>query len=174
MFRLVLISSCLASIAFAQVTVTGKNGKTGKVGAGGVDVQNANGKVKVNAGGTSVKVEATDSDDADEKVVEVDQNGPLPAAKDGTWIVEGQGRTETHACAANEDVRLDGQGHTITLTGPCRNIVVNGQGSVVTTDVAAKIEANGMNNQVKWKKAASGKKPVISLSGMNNAAPQVK
>ncbi|MER2562001.1 MAG: DUF3060 domain-containing protein [Myxococcaceae bacterium] len=173
MFRLVLISSCLASLAFAQVTVTGKNGKTVKVGAGGVDVQNANGKVKVNAGGTSVKVEAAD-DDADEKTVEVDGNGPVPAAKDGTWIVEGQGRTESHVCAANEDVRLDGQGHTITLTGPCRNIVVNGQGSVVTTDVAAKIEANGMNNQVKWKKAATGKKPVISLSGMNNAAPQVK
>lgn len=169
MFRLALISSCLASIAFAQVTVTGKNGKTVKVGAGGVDVQNANGtKVKVN--GNTVKVEADD----DEKTVEVDQQGVVPTAKDGAWVVEGQGRTETHACAANEDVRVEGQGHTITLTGPCRNITVDGQGSVVTTDVAAKIEANGMNNQVKWKKAASGKKPVISLSGMNNGAPQVK
>ncbi|MBM4777442.1 MAG: DUF3060 domain-containing protein [Archangiaceae bacterium] len=170
MFRLVLLTSCLASIAFAQVTVTGKNGKTVKVGAGGVEVQNATGKVKVNTGGTSVKVESDD-----EKTVEVDDDGVAPtAAKDGTWLVEGQGRTETHACAANEDVRIEGQGHTITLTGPCRTITVNGQGSVVTTDVAAKIEANGMNNQVKWKKAATGKKPVISLSGMNNGAPQVK
>lgn len=170
MFRLVLISSCLASIAFAQVTVTGKNGKTVKVGAGGVDVQNANGKVKVNTTGTTVKVESDD----DEKTVEVDQAGVVPTTKDGTWLVEGQGRTETHACVANEDVRVEGQGHTITLTGPCRNITVDGQGSVVTTDVAAKIEANGMNNEVKWKKAATGKKPVISLSGMNNGAPQVK
>lgn len=169
MFRLVLLTSCLASIAFAQVTVTGKNGKSVKVGAGGVEVQNATGKVKVNAGGTTVKVES------DEKTVEVDEDGVVPTTtKDGAWLVEGQGRTETHACAANEDVRVEGQGHTITLTGPCRNITVDGQGSVVTTDVAAKIEANGMNNQVKWKKAATGKKPVISLSGMNNGAPQVK
>ena len=118
--------------------------------------------------------EATAADEGDEKSVEVYQNGPFPTAKDGTWLVEGQGRTETHACTANEDVRVEGQGHTITLTGPCRNITVDGQGSVVTTDLAAKIEANGMNNQVKWKKAATGKKPVISLNGMNYAAPQVK
>jgi hypothetical protein len=44
MFRLVLLSSCLASIAFAQVVVTGKNGKTVKIGTGAtiqVDVLDA-------------------------------------------------------------------------------------------------------------------------------------
>jgi hypothetical protein len=155
-----LLAACFALTASAQVTVKGKDGKVVKVGAEGVEVENANGKVKVNAGGTAVEAEA--DDDAPQ------------AAKPGEWLVDGQGRTETHACAKDEDVRVEGQGHTVTLTGPCRSVRVEGQANTVTTDVAAVIIAEGQGNKVSWKKAAIGKKPKISLSGQNNAAPQVK
>jgi Protein of unknown function (DUF3060) len=193
MFRLVLLSSCIASIAFAQVTVTGKNGKTVKIGSGttGVDVQSGNKQVKVKTGTTGVQVEGTDAADdaaavaaktegasATVKVapgtVAVENAGPAPVAADGKWVIQGQGRTETHACAANEDIEVNGQGHTLTFTGPCRTLRVNGQGNTVVTDVAASIFANGMNNTVSWKNGADGKKPKISLGGMSNAAPQVK
>lgn len=192
MFRLVLLSSCLASIAFAQVTVTGKNGKTVKIGtgAGSVDVQSGNKQVKVKTGSTAVKVDASDdADDAEVSAksgdssatvkvapgsVAVENAGPASVAADGKWIVQGQGRSESHVCAANEDVEVNGQGHTLTFTGPCRTIQVNGQGNTVSTDSAANIVASGMNNSVSWKNGAGGKKPKISLSGMGNAAPQVK
>ena len=64
MFRLVLLSSCLASIAFAQVVVTGKNGKTVKIGTGGgVDVQSGNKQVKVKTGAAGDDVEVSAKND---------------------------------------------------------------------------------------------------------------
>ncbi len=193
MFRLVLLSSCLASIAFAQVVVTGKNGRTVKIGPGatGVDVQSGTKQVKVKTGATAVKVEgSTAADDTAEVTAKTEGNGatvkltpgavavenagPAPVAADGTWVIQGRGRTESHVCAANEDIEVNGQGHTLTFTGPCRTLRVNGQGNTVTTDVAASIFANGMNNTVSWKNGADGKKPKISLGGMGNAAPQTK
>jgi hypothetical protein len=193
MFRLVLLASCLASIAFAQVVVTGKNGKTVKIGTGatGVDVQSGNKQVKVKTGTTAVKVEGSTAADDDAEVtaktegngatvklapgaVAVENAGPPPVATDGKWLVNGQGRTESHVCAVNEDLEINGRGHTLTFTGPCRTFRVNGQGNTVTTDVAASIFANGMNNTVSWKNGADGKKPKISIGGMGNAAPQTK
>jgi hypothetical protein len=107
--------------------------------------------------------------------VAVDGAGPVPAAAtDGKWQVDGMGRTETHACAPNEDVQINGQGHVITLTGPCRTVQVSGTSNQVKTDVAEKIQANGMSNSVSWKAGPGGKKPKIQLSGMGNTAPQLK
>ena len=176
MFRLVLLSSCLASIAFAQVVVTGKNGKTVKIGTGGgVDVQTGNKQVKVKTGAAGDDVEVSAKNDGASGTVKVapgtvavENAGPAPVAADG------QGREEAHVCAANEDVEVNGQGHTLTFTGPCRTLRVNGQGNTVTTDQAANIFANGMNNTVSWKNGADGKKPKLSISGIGNAAPQVK
>ncbi|MBL8918302.1 MAG: DUF3060 domain-containing protein [Myxococcaceae bacterium] len=192
MFRLVILSSCLASVAFAQIVVKGKDGKTVKVGtgAGGVEVQSGNKQVNVKTGGSAVQVEGSTGDEAGSVDVQgagsgatvkvapgsvaVENAGPAPTVKDGKWAVQGQGRTETHACTQNEDVEINGQGHTITLTGPCRSVAVNGQGNTVATDVAASIAANGMSNTVTWKQAATGKKPKISIGGMGNSVTQAK
>lgn len=192
MFRLVILSSCLASVAFGQIVVKGKDGKTVKVGtgAGGVEVQSGNKQVNVKTGGSTVQVEGASGGEggavnvqgagsgANVKVapgaVAVENAGPAPTTKDGKWAVQGQGRTETHACAPNEDVEINGQGHTITLTGPCRSVAVNGQGNTVATDVAAAIAANGMSNTVTWKQAATGKKPKVSIGGMGNSVTQAK
>ena len=182
MFRLVLLSSCLASIGFAQVVVTGKNGKTVKIGAGGgVDVKSGNKQVKVKTGAAGDDVELSAKNDGASGAVKVapgsvavENADPAPVAADGKWVVQGQGRSEAHVCAVNEDVEVNGQGHSLTFTGPCRTIRVNGQGNTVSTDSAANIVASGMNNSVSWKNGADGKKPKISLSGMGNAAPQVK
>lgn len=182
MFRLVLLSSCFASIAFAQVVVTGKNGKTVKLGTGsGVDVQSGNKQVKVKTGAAGDDVEVSAKNDGSSGTVKVapgtvavENAGPSPVAADGKWVVQGQGREEAHVCAANEDIEVNGQGHTLTFTGPCRTIRVNGQGNTVTTDAAANIVANGMNNTVSWKNGTDGKKPKISVSGIGNAVPQLK
>lgn len=184
MFRLVFLSSCLASVAFAQIVVKGKDGKTVKVGtgAGGVEVQSGTKQVKVKTGGSSVQVEgsngettAVDVQGGDPDALKAGGTGAaVTGTKDGKWVLDGQGRTESHACGANEDVEINGQGHTITLTGSCRSVQVNGQGNTVAIDTAAAIEANGMNNNVSWKHAASGKKPKIALNGLGNSIAQAK
>lgn len=191
--RLMLLAALASSVAFAQVQV--KSGdRTVKVGAGGgVEVQKGSKNVKVKTGGTSVQVEGT-TEEGETKAVEVNTGGgattvtgssgktvtiegaggPAPATAEGVWTVVGQGRTDAHVCAVNEDVDISGQGHALTLTGPCRSIRVSGQGNELTTDVAGNIQVSGMNNKVSWKAALKGKKPSIKLSGMGNAAPQLK
>lgn len=174
-----------------------KNGKTVKVNAGGtkVKVDGADEEadddadddaeaadVNVNAGGTAVDVKSGSKNvkvkTGGGTVTVTGSNGKTvsvqPGAADGKWFVDGQGRTESHTCAANEDVEVTGQGHVLTLNGPCRSIVVSGQGSVVTTDVAGSINVSGMGNKVRWKAALTGKKPKVSSSGMDNSISQQK
>jgi hypothetical protein len=191
-WRAVVLSMLVAGVAAAQVQVN-SGGNTVTVSPGGaVDVQKGGKNVKVKTGGTTVQVQGTD-DDGDAKDVEVKTGGGATTVKsapgetdadeaqgstqravDGKWMVDGMGRTETHACAPNEDVVITGQGHVITLTGPCRNINVSGQSNQVKTDVAASIQASGMSNSVGWKAGAGGKKPKVALSGMGNSAKQMK
>jgi hypothetical protein len=203
MNRLILASSLFAVAAFAQVTVTGKNGKTVKIGAGaaGTTVQSGNKTVKVGADGQTVNVDngtnsgtvavdgAAVNVNSGAKAVRVDAAGSAvnvnagSAAADavgapavnGVWSVNGgQGLVQSHACAANEDVSVSGQGHTLTLTGPCRTFNVAGQGNKIVTDFAERINVSGMNNTVSWKAGANNQAPKVSVSGMGNAAPQLK
>lgn len=177
-----------------------KGGKTVKVNAGGTKVKvegtdedadddadaDEAKEVNVNAGGTAVDVKKGDKNvqvktgggtttvtGSNGKSVTIQQGAPTGAV-DGKWVVDGQGRTESHVCAANEDVEISGQGHVLTLSGPCRTIQVSGQGIEVTTDVAGSIKVSGMSNKVLWKAALTGKKPKVSVSGMENSAAQLK
>jgi len=192
-FRAVLLSTLVPGLALAQVQVN-SGGKSVTVSPGGqVDVQKGNQNVKVKTGGTSVQVQGTDEDDDEQdvevktgggattvqtgggKAVKVDAAGPVPgAAVDGTWTVNGAGRTEAHACAPNEDVAINGTGHVITLTGPCRGVAVSGTSNRVTIELAEKIAVSGMSNTASWKAGPNGKKPRLAVTGMGNAAPQIK
>lgn len=199
MNRLILASSLVAVAAFAQVTLTGKNGKTLKIGtgAGGTTIQSGNKTVTTN--GSTVEVNngskagtvAVDGDTVDvnngNKAVRVETGGANvnvaadqaqgngPAAVNGVWSINGgQGEVLSHACAANEDVNVSGQGHAITLTGPCRTLTVSGQSNKLVTDFAERINVSGMSNTVSWKAGPNAKPPKVNVSGMGNAAPQLK
>lgn len=144
-----------------------------------VDVNTGGGAVNVKSGSKGVQVKtgggATTISGSNGKSVTIEgAQGPAPTTTDGKWVVTGQGRTEAHVCAANEDVEISGQGHVLTLTGPCRNVMVSGQGIEVTTDVAGSIVVSGMSNKVLWKAALTGKKPKLQVSGMGNSAAQLK
>lgn len=139
-------------------------------GGSGVDVKSGGKSVNVKTGGGATTISGSNG-----KSVTIEgAQGPAPTTADGKWVVTGQGRTESHVCAANEDVEISGQGHALTLSGPCRTIQVSGQGIEVTTDVAGSIKVSGMSNKVLWKAALTGKKPKVSVSGMENSAAQLK
>lgn len=141
-----------------------------KTGGGAVNVKSGSKGVEVKTGGGATTVTGSNG-----KTVTIQgAQGPAPTATDGKWVVTGQGRTEAHVCAANEDVEISGQGHVLTLTGPCRNVMVSGQSIQVTTDVAGSIMVSGMSNKVLWKAALTGKKPKLQVSGMGNSAAQLK
>ena len=122
--------------------------------------------VKVQKG----KVEVTGSDG---QAVKVETDEEKDDDADG-FSVAGQGLSQAHACRADEDVEISGQGNTVTLTGPCRKVSLTGQGHVVTVDVVGTIEVSGMGNSVTWKTALKGKKPTLSVTGVKNAVKQAK
>lgn len=160
LIRIGLLSAVVvSSVALAQVKVQ-KGNATVKVGAGGgVEVTGADGqKVKVDTT-TGTSTTATTEEDGD---------------SDGAWVIDGQGRTETHACKADETIELNGQGHVITLTGACRSVSINGQGHTVTVEKVGSLEVNGMGNTVTWKSALTGKKPRLVVTGLNNNVKQAK
>lgn len=140
-----------------------------QTGAGATTVKSGDQTVQVNAAGAT----ATDGTDST-LAVENTGLGPPPTLVDGVWTVTGQGRSGTHVCGPDEEVRISGQGHTLTLTGPCKKVQVSGQSNNVSTDTAESIVVSGMSNQVSWKSGPGGKKPKISVSGMGNSAPQLK
>lgn len=181
----VLLLTAVSMTSLAQVQVQ-KGDKKVDVGPdGAVRVQKGSktvnvgpdGAVQVQKGDTTVQVDpsgvtTTTSDDA---TVTTGARAATATSQDGVWEVAGQGRADTHACAANEDVKVSGQGHDITLSGPCRRVAVSGQGNTVTADEVASIAISGVSNTVHWKTAPKGKKkPAIKLSGLKNSAPQLK
>ncbi|MDX2015064.1 MAG: DUF3060 domain-containing protein [Myxococcaceae bacterium] len=184
--RFIAITCVVASAALAQVTVTGKDGKAVRVGAGTVEVKKGDKAVNVNTGSAGVQVQGTQADGTQSGVA-VETNGeaapaggaaagvgPASALVGSTWQVRGMGKTETHACAANEDVDVAGQSNTLTFTGPCRVVKVSGQSNTVTLDEVVDLRVSGMTNTATWKQGPGGKAPKVKVSGMGNAAPQAK
>lgn len=161
LIRIALLAAVVvSSVALAQVKVQ-KGNATVKVGAGGgVEVTGADGqKVKIDTStGTTTTTEA-DDDDAD---------------SNDAYVIDGQGRTETHACKADESIEVNGQGHVITLTGTCRSVSINGQGHTVAVEKVGVVEVNGMGNTVTWKSSIVGKKPKLVVNGLNNSVKQAR
>jgi hypothetical protein len=98
------------------------------------------------------------------------------ADEDEGFSVSGLNKTAAHTCTDGEKVSIDGIGHTVTLTGPCRVIEVSGQRNVVTTDLVESVGITGQQNSVTWKSALDPKKKVkASVTGLGNkAGPEKK
>lgn len=157
MKRALMLSLTLSTVALAQdITV--------KTNRGAVTVKRAGGAVQVKTNkGTDVRVE---TDGKQEEVTGVELSG----IRSDAWMVDGQDKRLTHACARDEDVNVTGQDNDITLTGPCRHVQVSGQDNRVTTEQATSINASGMKNTVTWRRGPSREqKPRISTSGFDNS-----
>ena len=101
-------------------------------------------------------------------------NAPRAVEAATSYLIEGQGRSETHTCQPNEEVNISGQGHVVTLSGPCRKVLVSGQGHTVSVETVGSIEVSGMGSNVTWRTALSGRKPTIRSTGMGNSVKQLR
>jgi hypothetical protein len=91
-----------------------------------------------------------------------------------THTISGASETHQHECQPNEDVFIDGASNTVTLTGPCRELQVDGANNKVTAEIIGSVSIEGANNLVTWKKALSGKKPKVTTDGAGNTVKQAK
>lgn len=82
-------------------------------------------------------------------------------------VLAGNDLRETMACKGGA-VSVSGSNNTLTLTGSCTQISVNGSDNRVTAATVGRIVLVGSGNRVTWAKAIRGNKPPSTVTGSDN------
>jgi len=82
-------------------------------------------------------------------------------------VVEGISQRLTVACASG-GAHVQGSGNTVTLTGPCESVLVEGQNNTVHVATLGSLKVAGMGNKVYWSAGIGGATPKVTKEGMGN------
>ena len=82
-------------------------------------------------------------------------------------VVEGISQRLTLACASG-GAHVQGSGNTVTLTGPCESVLVEGQNNTVHVATLGSLKVSGMGNKVYWSAGIAGATPKVTKEGMGN------
>jgi hypothetical protein len=86
-------------------------------------------------------------------------------------VVEGMSQRLTVACGT-EGAKVQGMGNTVTLTGPCSTVLVEGSDNTVHIASLGRLTVAGMNNKVYWTAGIDGATPKITKEGVGNTVSQ--
>jgi len=93
---------------------------------------------------------------------------------DGDKIrMNGYGQKRSVACAKLNRVMVSGGQNVITVTGACRQIMVNGNGNQITSDASIEIVMNGDGNTVYYSRYVNGKRPIITDNAGGNTIEKI-
>lgn len=102
------------------------------------------------------------------EVVQVDIN------LDGEKLsINGYDQKKSVACTKFNRVMISGGNNVITIKGPCRQIMINGDGNQVIGDAAMEIVVNGDKNDVKYSRYVNGKRPYIKDNAGGNSVEKI-
>ena len=101
-------------------------------------------------------------------VVQVDVN-----IEGETLSVNGQDQKKSLNCKKLDRVTVNGDRNVVTIKGPCRQIVMNGDDNQITGDAAIEFVFNGANNSVKYSRYVNGKRPIILGEASENTFEKV-
>ncbi len=82
-------------------------------------------------------------------------------------VVEGMSQRLTVACGS-EGAKVQGMGNTVTLTGPCATVLVEGSNNTVHIAMLGRLTVAGMNNKVFWTAGIDGATPKVTKEGVGN------
>ena len=82
-------------------------------------------------------------------------------------VVEGMSQRLTVACGT-EGAKVQGMGNTVTLTGACATVLVEGSDNTVHIATLGRLTVAGMNNKVYWTSGIDGATPKITKEGVGN------
>jgi Protein of unknown function (DUF3060) len=92
----------------------------------------------------------------------------LPVAAFGQRpVVEGMSQRLNVACGA-EGAKVQGTGNTVTLTGTCSTVLVEGSNNTVHIATLGRLTVAGMNNKVYWTSGIDGATPKVTKEGIGN------
>lgn len=78
-----------------------------------------------------------------------------------------KGGARTATCGDGTSVTIDNDNVDLTVTGPCGELIINGDNTTVTAERVRAIAFNGDSNKVTY---SSSEKPSITGSGKDNRA----
>ncbi|MEP6947338.1 MAG: DUF3060 domain-containing protein [Acidobacteriota bacterium] len=87
--------------------------------------------------------------------------------------VSGYEQKKSIACTKFNPVTVNGGSSVITIKGPCRQIMVNGDGNRITIDAAIAIVLNGDKNIVQYARYVNGKRPFITDNAGSNTIEKI-
>jgi hypothetical protein len=108
----------------------------------------------------------TPIDPADVVAVDTSQDGDI-------LTVNGQKQKKSITCKKYDQVMINGNGSVVSVTGVCRQIIINGDDNEVTADAAAEFVFNGSGNALKFARFANGKQPIISQNQAGNVVEKI-
>lgn len=76
-------------------------------------------------------------------------------------------------CKEFNRVRINGDRNVVELTGPCRQIIVNGDGNDVVADAALEFVFNGSGNSLRYSRYANGIRPTVIQNLSDNLVEKV-
>ena len=91
-----------------------------------------------------------------------------PVAAEGQRpVVEGMSQRLTVACGSG-GAHVQGTGNTVTLTGACTSVLVEGSNNTVHIATLGSLKVGGMSNKVYWTEGIDGATPKVTKEGMGN------
>jgi hypothetical protein len=87
--------------------------------------------------------------------------------------VNGHSQNKTVACTKYDRVMINGSSSTVTISGACRQIMVNGDNNQISADAAAEIVLNGTSNSLRYARFVNGKQPLISDNQAGNIVEKI-
>jgi hypothetical protein len=76
-------------------------------------------------------------------------------------------------CTKFNRVTVNGDANIVTITGVCRQIMINGDRNEITLDAALEFVFNGSENKVKYSRYPNGKHPVVIENRTGNIIEKV-
>lgn len=92
-----------------------------------------------------------------------------PSTALADYTLDGTNRTASHDCGKDDEVKLRGGGNTLTVTGTCKKVMVQGIGNKLTIAATARLSIMGDSNT-----AAVDAADEISVHGTGNDVTYVR
>jgi hypothetical protein len=87
--------------------------------------------------------------------------------------VNGYSENKSVSCNKFDRVMVNGGRNSLTVKGPCRRIMVNGDDNRISADAVMDIVFNGSGNSVTYSRAVNGKRPTVTQNQQGNTVEQI-
>jgi hypothetical protein len=103
---------------------------------------------------------------ADVMQVDITQQGDIIS-------VNKDGEKKTIACNKYNQVMVNSSETVVTITGGCRQLMINGNNNDVTAEAIISVVFNGERNKVKYSKYGNGKRPAVTNNKAGNTTEKI-